>query len=312
MTAVSLRRIGARRTHHGLGLLAVIFGVLGLSLGSTIVKKSGAPGLSIAVWRLIFGSAIWMVLLHARRGRLSVRAVRTAGPAAVFFAGDLALFFVAVTHTSVANAEFIGSLTPVVVVPLAALIFRERLHLWSLMWGAVALLGVGVVLFNAAPEGASSIGGDLLAIAAMCTWSSYLLTARRARADLGATEFMTTVALLAAGILIPISAIGGQLWSVPASAWKYIAFLALFTGTICHGLLAWAQTRVPVSTISILQVANPALASLWAYLVLDETVNGVQAIGMVMVVGALAAFTISSRQATAQLVQDEDFGGPSG
>jgi len=312
VTAVSLRRLGAPRTHHGLGLLAVIFGVLGLSLGSTIVKKSAASGLSIAVWRLIFGSAIWLVVLHARRGRLSVRAVRTAGPAAVFFAGDLALFFVAVTHTSVANAEFIGSLTPVVVVPLAALIFRERLHWRSLMWGAAALVGVGIVLFNAAPEGASSVGGDLLAIAAMCTWSGYLLTARGARAGLGATEFMTTVAILGASILIPISAIAGQLWSVPASAWKYIAFLALFTGTICHGLLAWAQTRVPVSTISILQVANPALASLWAFLVLDETVNGVQAIGMVMVVGALAAFTVSSRPGTAQLMEDEDLGGPSG
>ena len=230
----------------------------------------------------------------------------------VFFAADLALFFVAVTHTSVANAEFIGSLTPVVVVPLAALIFHERLRVWSLMWGVAALVGVGVVLFNAAPEGSSSLTGDVLAIAAMCTWSSYLLTARRARAALGATEFMTTVAVLAAGLLIPISAIGGQLWSVPASAWKYIAFLALFTGTVCHGLLAWAQTRVPVSTISILQVANPALASLWAYLVLDETVNRVQAIGMMMVVGALAAFTLSSRQGTAQLVEDADLGGPSG
>ena len=90
---------------------------------------------------------------------------------------------------------------------------------------------------------------------------------------------------------MPIAAIGGKLWEVPAGGWKYIVLLAVLTGTVCHGLLAWAQTRVPVSTIAILQVGNPALATLWAYLVLGETMNGARRVGMAVVIGALAAFT---------------------
>ena len=88
--------------------------------------------------------------------------------------------------------------------------------------------------------------------------------------------------------------------------------LAVLTGTICHGLLAWAQTRVAVSTIAILQVGNPALATLWAFLVLDETVTGLQAAGMVVVIGALAAFIISSRRAVASVLDNGELGGPSG
>jgi drug/metabolite transporter (DMT)-like permease len=312
VTLVAHRGLRTRPLRPGIGLLAVVAALAGLSLGSTIVKKSAAPGLSVAIWRLVFGSAIWIVMLRGRRGQLSRRAVRLAAPAAFFFAADLALFFVAVTHTSVANAEFIGSLTPVLVVPLAAVLFHERLHAWSLAWAGAALLGIAVILFNASPQGVSSLGGDLLAFAAMSMWASYLLTARRARALLGTAEFMTTVVVVASLLLLPIAAVSGQLWAVPAGAWKYIVLLAVLSGTLSHGLLAWAQTRVPVSTISIFQVANPALATLWAYLILGETIDGVQAVGMAVVVGALAAFTMSTRRSAPVLVEEEDLGGPSG
>jgi drug/metabolite transporter (DMT)-like permease len=302
----------AAQRRAAFGLVAVVFALLGLSLGSTIVKQIGAPGITTASWRMIFGTAIWMVVLHARGGRLSTRAVRLAGPSAFFFATDIALFFIAVTKTSVANAEFIGSLVPVVVVPLAAVLFHEHLRLASLAWGALALCGVAVILFSAPSSGVSSATGNALAFIAMCMWAGYLLSARRARALLGTTEFVTTVATMAACVLVPIAAIGGKLWEVPAGGWKYIVLLAVLTGTLCHGLIAWAQTRVPVSTISILQVGNPALASLWAFLVLGETVNGRQAAGMAVVIGALCAFIISSRRAVPSVLDNGELGGPSG
>jgi drug/metabolite transporter (DMT)-like permease len=295
----------------GIGLLAVIGALIGLSLGSTIVKKVGAPGVATAAWRLVFGAAIWLVVLHVRGGRWNARAVRLAGPSSVFFAADLALFFAAVTKTSVANAEFIGSLVPVLVVPIAAVAFHERLRASSLAWGALALVGVGIILFSGPSSGTSSRTGDLLAFGAMAMWAGYLLSARRARAVMGTTEFMTTVAVLAALMLLPVAAINGRLWEVPASGWPYIVLLALLSGTVCHGVLAWSQTRVPVSTIAVLQVGNPALATLWAYLVLGETISLVQAAGMVLVIAALAVFTLASSRSVV-VVEEAELGGPAG
>ena len=244
MTTAPLAAVRSPGRWATIGLAAVLCAQFGLSLGSTIVKEIGAPGLATAAWRLVFGSAIWMVVLHRRGGRLSARATRLAGPSAVFFAADIALFFVAVTKTSVANAEFIGSLVPVAVVPLAAILFHERVRGLSIAFGAVALAGVAVILFTAPASGISTPAGNLLAFMAMGMWAGYLLSARRARAVLGTSEFMTTVAVLAAIILVPIAAISGKLWEVPAAGWKYIVLLAVLTGTVCHGLLAWAQTRV--------------------------------------------------------------------
>ena len=69
---------------------------------------------------------------------------------------------------------------------------------------------------------------------------------------------------------------------------------------------------MPVSTIAILQVGNPALATLWAFLILGETVTGVQAVGMAVVIGSLAAFTLTSRRGVPSVLDNGELGGPSG
>ena len=63
----------------------------------------------------------------------------------------------------------------------------------------------------------------------------------------GTSEFMTTVVVIAAIILVPIAALSGRLWEVPASGWKYIVLLALLTGTMAHGLLA-SNTLITVGS----------------------------------------------------------------
>jgi drug/metabolite transporter (DMT)-like permease len=200
----------------------------------------------------------------------------------------------------------------VAVVPLAAVLFHERIRLGSVVFGGLALAGVAVILFTAPVSGASTPLGNTLAVMAMAMWAGYLLSARRARVLLGTSEFITTVSVIAAILLVPVAAVSGKLWEVPASGWKYVLLLAVLTGTMSHGLLAWAQTRVPVSTIAILQVGNPALATLWAFLVLGETITGVQAVGMAVVIGALAAFTLTSWRAVPSVLDNGELGGPSG
>ena len=63
-----------------------------------------------------------------------------------------------------------------------------------------------------------------------------------------------------------------------------------------HGLIAFAQREVDVATIGIIQVAQPALAVCWSYLVLGEQIRPAQVPGMVLVVVGLAAFTIASQR----------------
>ena len=69
--------------------------------------------------------------------------------------------------------------------------------------------------------------------------------------------------------------------------------LALTAGVVSHGLIAWAQQRVPVSTISMLQLAQPGLGVLWAATFLGEPVAPIQLVGMAIVLGASATIARS-------------------
>ena len=58
----------------------------------------------------------------------------------------------------------------------------------------------------------------------------------------------------------------------------------------------FAQKLIPIATIGVMQSAQPALAVLWGVIILGETVNSPQIVGMVLVVVGLGLFTWSSKR----------------
>ena len=50
-------------------------------------------------------------------------------------AGDALIAFTAITKTSIAHAEFIGAMTPLILLPLGALMFEEHPNWRALRWG---------------------------------------------------------------------------------------------------------------------------------------------------------------------------------
>jgi drug/metabolite transporter (DMT)-like permease len=96
-------------------------------------------------------------------------------------------------------------------------------------------------------------------------------------------------------VVAPFALATGKIGSLTASGWLLTLTLALLTGTISHGLLAWAQRHVDVSVISILALGQPGLAAFWAFVLLHESVRAVQIVGMVLVVLALGAFSVTAR-----------------
>jgi drug/metabolite transporter (DMT)-like permease len=277
------------------GVPATLLAIVGLSMGSTLVKKVGAPGPVVAFWRLAFGTVIWQVILAVQHKRVTRVELRRVAPAGLLFGIDLVLFFSAVRLTRVANAEFIGALTPVFVVPLAAMMFHEQLRWAATAFGAAALGGVALILFASRSSGGHKLIGDVLAVAAVLSWVCYLLIAKRARATVDTDVFMGTVAAIATVVVAPFALATGKIASMTAGGWLLTLTLAFLSGTFAHGLLAWAQRHVDVGVISILALGQPGLAAFWAFVLLDETVRGVQIVGMVLVMVSLGAFTLTAR-----------------
>ncbi|MCU1502693.1 MAG: hypothetical protein JWM12_2047, partial [Ilumatobacteraceae bacterium] len=208
---------------------------------------------------------------------------------------NITVFFTAVTHTTVANAEFIGTLTPIVLVPAGAIIFNEQINARALAFGAVSIVGLAMVLFLGPANGEASWFGNALAFASMITWCTYLITSRGLRATTSVAGIMAAAMPIAAVTILPIALIGGDAGKVTWSSAGYIAVLVILSGTVAHGMIMFAQRSVPVGTISLIQIAQPAMAALWSVALLDTMIRGVQVIGMVLVLAGLTAM-IALRQ----------------
>jgi drug/metabolite transporter (DMT)-like permease len=212
----------------------------------------------------------------------------------VLFGVNITLFFSAAQHTRVANLEFIGSLTPLIVVPAGALLFHERIPWRALVWGIPAIGGVALVAFQAdSLPGQSNALGISMALGAIVTWSAYLLLVKSRRSQLDIQEFMAASALWAGVVLLPFSLAKGFVSEIPAHGWPWLLLLTVMNGVVAHTLLLVAQSSVPVGTIATLQVSQPALAAGAAWMLLGEHVTPGQVVGMAIVLGSLLAYTIT-------------------
>jgi drug/metabolite transporter (DMT)-like permease len=292
----------ARRAEsRAVGLAALVIVILCFSAGSTLVKLSHTPGVTVAFWRMILCSVIWIGILRVTEGRwLAWSDLRPAIVPGLAFGLNIAFFFTGVTKTSVASAEFTGSLTPLLVVPLGAFFYREHLRLGALAFGGISLVGLALVLFEGPADGGFSWHGIAWVGAANLLWATYLLTSRNLRRGRSVAAVMAAITPIAVVVILPLALIvfPGQLGQVTGRSVVFIIVLGLLTGTAAHGLMVFAQQSVPIGVISMLQVSQPALATLWSVWFLSSTINGIQVVGMALVLIGLATVTVQTRRGT--------------
>lgn len=293
------------RSQRSLGLLAVVTSILCFAVSFGVIKWPGIPGAVIAWWRLVGSALLWWILLLAlrtTRGRpLPSRQVWVSTlPAALLFGVYISVFFTAVTKTSVAHAEFINSLAPLLVIPAGYLLFRERPNWSALRFGVLSVVGLVIVLFTGPEQGAATIEGDLLMIIVLAASVSYLMASKRARGrGVETIDFMAIVMTVALVTATPVALTiaGDEMWPLPWQAWVAVAILSFLTGGAAHGLLFYAHRSVPVATISVMQVSQPALSAFWAWVIVDEAITTTQIPGMVLVIAGMALVVWFSQKA---------------
>jgi drug/metabolite transporter (DMT)-like permease len=280
-----------------LGALAVAGVVVAFSMSSTLVKRAHSPGVLLAFWRMVTVSVVWNVYVRSTGRRVTMRHVRQALVPGIFFGLNLATFFAGATHNSVANAALIGSLSPFLIVPIGARLFKEHIDPRALVWALVAFGGVTIVLFSAPRAGDATLRGNVFGLIAMLLFTGYIVSTRYFRRDMDVATFMATICPIAAVAVLPLAIANGDVFGMSRTGWTYMLVLTFLTGVAAHGLNVYAQKTIPIGTIGIVQVAQPALAVLWSFLLLGETLRGWQVVGITIVMGGLLAFLLMTQRA---------------
>jgi drug/metabolite transporter (DMT)-like permease len=272
-----------------LGGSAVLVAVAGWAMTNLILKVTHAPALTFAFYRLWFGGVIMLAALAATRRRLTWPMIRASAPGGVIFGLNVALFFSALKATNVADVLVIQALQPALVLFVAGRMFGERITRYDVWWTMASVGGVVLVTVGSSGTPAWSLRGDVYALGSLVCWTLYFLVSKRARRRVPATEYMTTVTLVAAAVVTPLALGSGR--SLGGLRWQDWAWLGVFLVAAQggHVLVAWAHAQVDVSISSLLLLAQPIIAVAGAAVLLGEHIRALEILGGAVVIVAMAA-----------------------
>ena len=133
-------------------------------------------------------------------------------------------------------------------------------------------------------------------------WATYLLLTRWYRGTQSVAAVVAGVMPIATLTILPVVAWRGEVTAVTAHGMIFVALLVVVTGTLAQGLIQFAQQTVPVGTIGLLQVAQPALSVTWSVLFLGQVIRPIQIAGMALVMVGLVAIMVHSQRSRATLI----------
>jgi drug/metabolite transporter (DMT)-like permease len=271
------------------GLIGAGIAVCAWSTGTILAKYIDMGSLAIGFYRFAFFAVMLVVWMQVRGTPFRLRVIRDSMWGGIALGADIALFFSAVKLTSVVNATIIGSMQPIVVGVIAARFFGETIRLRDAVWSIVAIAGAVLVVAASAGDATTDIRGDLLAAAAMLSWSAYFITSKNSKKTMTPTEFTAGTSLWTMAICAPLGFLFAQDMSWPsATNWGWLIAMAIASGLVGHAMMNWSLVRIPLWVGSTFTLLIPVFSALLAWLVLDEAVSALQALGMVVVIGALA------------------------
>lgn len=200
------------------------------------------------------------------------------------------LLFIAAERLPGGVAATLAAAQPLAVALLAVAVLRESPSVWRFGWGAIGLLGVGLVVIGpAAAFDAIGIAAGLGGAATMAL--GLTLTARWGRpAGVGPVAFAGWQ-LAAGGIfLAPITFLveGPPPPIDPAAVLGYL-WLGLCGGLLAYALWFRGVTALPVNSVAILALLSPLVAAGLGAVLLGQTLGPVQLAGFGLALAAIVA-----------------------
>ncbi len=271
-------------TPHGVAYAGLAVSTVGWAagfIGGKFALAEMSP-LPVAAWR--YALAATVLLPFAVRARPSGGLGTAARPLALMavFGGVLYpwLFLVALRHTSATNTSLLIALNPVVTLLLSPLV-GETVDRRRLAGISLALVGAAVVITHGELRLALH-PGDVIALAAACSWAIFNLASRRVAVQL-APAFTNCVIYAFGCAALATLGRGESPWAQLASATPVavggIVLMALLSSVMAGQLFLVGVRTVGISRTVVFVYLVPVVTAVLATTVLGEPFQATQAVG---------------------------------
>ncbi len=273
---------------------ALLIGILAISIFPILVRLSLNSGLISAFYRMAIALIFLLpyVLLskkfHLPKGEILWLSLLSG----VLFASDVAVWNIAIQHSSATQATLLTNLSPVWV-GIGSFVFlkiRPATNFWIgtvvALFGMIMLVGFHFFL---------DLSFDLafgLAVLSGILYAVYILLSKSILEKIDVLSFMT-LTLIASTVFLGLIAIftGEAFFGFSNKAWMVL----FIQGIVCQ-LLAWlcisyATQRMRATRVSLSLLSQAVLAALLAYIYLDEEITLQMIIGgLIMLLGIRITF----------------------
>lgn len=272
--------------------LALAGATLAVSVSAILVNEAQTDAATV-VWlrmALAVGLLAPWALPQLRRGAVGAtpRDLVLTVAAGALLAIHFLTWTASLADTSVAASVLLVSLHPLLVTPLGAEMFGDRVDGRVIAGIALALGGTVITCAGAFGAGGNALRGDLLAISGGVALAGYLLIGRSRRRHAGVAAYSTVVYAIVAAAAVAVATAGSGLHA--PSGRTLVACLGL--AAICtvggHTVFNWTLRRLPASTVSLSFLGEPPLAALLAFAVLGQHPPLSTLIGGVLILAGLA------------------------
>ena len=275
-----------------LAVAALFVGATCIGASALWVKVSETGPVSTAFWRVFLAlPLLWAWALAERRRpapALPVAARRLMLWAGLYFAGDLVVWHWSIMLTSIANATLLANLAPIFVT-LAAWILLHRTPSGRFLAGlATALTGMAMLIEGDFRLGPSQVLGDVLGVVSAMFYAGYQLVVTRLRASVSTASIMAWSGAITAAVVLPLAlASGEQFLPLTATGWGKLIALALISQVVGQSLIAYAMAPLPSTFSSVGLLFQPVMATLFAWILLGETLGWLAIAGAITVLAGI-------------------------
>ncbi len=288
-----------------LALLALIWGY------NWVVMKVGvrySDPFTFAALRNLLGAVALFAVVAARRGSLRPKAFWLTALFGLFQTSLSGLAVWALYIGSAGKTSVLTYTMPFWLLLIAWPVLGERIR--GVQWAAVVLALAGLI-FVLDPWGLQGLSASVLAVAAGLAWAmaSILIKIIRKHHEIDLLPFTAWQALLGSIPLVVVA----LLTAPKGPAWNASFVAALLYNVIAASAIAWllwlyVLNNLPAGTAGISSLAIPVVGVVAAWAQLGERPGSLEALGMGLIVVALAILTARELRRSRQAKLSEPAG----
>ncbi|GHH32260.1 EamA family transporter [Lentzea cavernae] len=198
------------------------------------------------------------------------------------------LLFVSAYHLPGGVAALVGSVQPVIMLVLAALVLGDKIRLPHVLACFAATTGVALLVLKATAQ--LDLVGVLAAIGGAASMASGVVLTKRWRRPYGVDVLLFTGWQLTAGglVLLPalflVEGLPGTITGTNALGFGY---LIVFGSLLGYSIWFCGTDRVPAIALSFLGFCSPIVATILGFVLLDEPLSPQQLLGAAILIGAI-------------------------